>query len=397
VEDPTIRTTVPEKIFVLFVVIVIPLFCLVLGVWVAFARPFDPNAWFILVLLTYPHSFNPGPFRWWIPAWLPLRLYWHLGIQYIAPAALFLLGLLFPEQSRLDKRLGWLKWVVIALTGASVAAAFVSEYNIWYDVHLLPRVDTIDRFLNPVFVWSSIVCIALYWVLLLDNLRTASSPDARRRLRVLLAGSIVGLGSILVIFGLLPYLGIADPEDTRWLLFLAIVLMLFFPLALAYVVIVERAMDVGILLRMGSKYLLASTTVKVARVAGIAAIVWFIAIPLFTHHHDPLTATYLLAVLLLLGFLLLKKRSPTDLLQHWIDRKFFREAYDAEITLSQLAKTAQTISDPATLIRTVSQRISDVLLVERLTVLVRSNGRFEPAYAIGPALAAPVRALYNAR
>lgn len=262
---------------------------------------------------------------------------------------------------------------------------------------VLPRVDTIDRFLNPVFIWSAIFYVGLYWLLLFYKLRTSSSPDARRRLQVLLAGSIVGLGSILIIFGLLPYLGIADPNHIRWLLFLAIVLMLFFPLTLAYVVIVQRAMDVRILLRMGSKYLLATTTLKVFRFAGIAALTWFIALPLFAHHQAPLTTAFWTAVLLLFGFLFLKKTSPTDLLQRWIDHKFFREAYDAEVMLSQLAKTAQTISDPAALIRTVSHRISDVLHVDRLTVLLRGNGGFEPSYVIGPALAMPLRALDQAR
>ena len=119
---------------------------------------------------------------------------------------------------------------------------------------MLPRVDAIDRFINPFFVTSSIFYIGFYWVLLVDKLRTATSPDARRRLRVLLVGSLVGLGSILISWGLLPYFGIADPNDLRWLLSLSIVLMLFFPLTLAYVVIVQRAMDVPVLLRMGSKY-----------------------------------------------------------------------------------------------------------------------------------------------
>ncbi len=109
VEDPPVRTTLPDHIFVLIVVLVVPLFCVGLGVWIAFARPFDPNAWFLLVLLTFPQSFNPGAFRWWIPSWLGLRLYWHLATQFVAPPALFLLGLLFPERSRLDKRLPWLR------------------------------------------------------------------------------------------------------------------------------------------------------------------------------------------------------------------------------------------------------------------------------------------------
>ncbi len=393
VEDPPARTTVPEAIFMLVVILVIPLLCVSLGIWVAFARPFDPNAWFILILLTFPQEFNPGAFRWWIPAWLPFRLYWHLAIQFLVPVALFLLGLLFPERSRLDRALPWLKWLVVAVTVAMVGFGFVSEYNAWYNLSLLPRVDTIDRYVNPFFVWSSIFYIVMYWVLLLDQLRAAISPDARRRLQVLLAGSVVGLGSILVIFGLLPYLGIADPNENRWLLSVVLVLMLFFPLTLAYVVIVQRAMDVRILLRMGSKYLLASTSVKIFRILGIAAVIWFIAVPLFTHHRNPLTTVFWGTVLALFGFLFFKRGAPTDLLQRWIDRRFFREAYDAEVMLSQLAKTAQTISDPAALIQTVSRNISDVLHIEQLTVLLRKNGSFETAYAIGTPLATPVHAL----
>jgi len=331
------------------------------------------------------------------PACLGLRLYWHLAIQFLASPALFLLGLLFPERSHLDKWLPWLKWLVIALTGAIVIAAFVSEYNAWYDLYLLPRVDAVDRFVNPFFVWSSISYIALYWVLLLVKLRACYSPDARRRLQVLLAGSVVGLGSILIIWGLLPYVGIADPNDSRWLALLSIVLMLFFPLTLAYVVIVQRAMDVPILLRMGSKYLLARTSVTIVRIAGIIALIWLVAVPLFAHHLRPWKTALGAAILLVFGFLFLKKKSPTDLLQQWIDRKFFREAYDAEVMLSRLAKTAQTISDPAALIRTVSQQISDALHVERVTVLLRSDGSFEPAYAIGPELIPPSGILDQAR
>ena len=70
-EDPPEPTTVLDAIFVLIVVIIVPLFCFVLGVWVAFARPFDPNAWFILLLLrltrkhSIPEHFDGG-FR---PGW----------------------------------------------------------------------------------------------------------------------------------------------------------------------------------------------------------------------------------------------------------------------------------------------------------------------------------------
>ncbi len=382
-DQSPIKIKLSEVVFTIVVAFGIPVFCLALGSWVALARPRDPNAWFILVLLTYPQSFNPvGTFDW-IPDWLMLRLAWHLVVGVLAPGALLFLGLLFPERARLDIRLPWLKWLMTIVLVAGLAAALVSDYNGWYRISLLPRADSIDAILNPILIWTWLFCVALYWILIVDKLRTASSPDSRRRLQVLLAGSILGLGSILFIWGLLPRLGVADPSKIGWLASLSAALMLFFPLSLAYVVIVQRAMDVPILLRMGSKYLLARTTVTIARVAGIVALIWLIAVPVFTHRLGPLKTAVGGALLLLFGFLFLKKKSPTDLLQQWIDRKFFREAYDAEVTLANLANTARTISDPAALIRTVSHQIADVLHVDRIAVLLQRDGIFEPAYAIG--------------
>ena len=380
VEDPPVKTTLPDHIFVLVTVLVIPLFCLALGVWVAFARPFDPNAWFILVLLTYPQAFNPGAFRWWIPGWLALRLYWHLAIFFLAPPALFLLGLLFPERSRLDKWLPRLKWLVIALTGASVIAAFVSEYSVWYDLPLLPRVDSIDRFVNPFFVWSSICYIGLYWVLLLDKLRSASSSDARRRLQVLLAGSVVGLGSILVIWALLPYFGIADPDKSRWLLFLSIVLMFFFPLTLAYVVIVQRAMDVRLILRQSLQYTLARRGV-IALQAVLSAILFSALVALVAAHALNYIATALLmgagvwAIFLLNGVM--------QRLAGFVDRRFFRETYQADQILGELAEKIRTMVETKPLLETVTQRISEALHVQPIAVLLNGAGPYRPAYVLG--------------
>jgi phosphoserine phosphatase RsbU/P len=378
-----IKIKLSEAIFTLVIAFCVPFVCLVLGSWVALARSRDPNAWFILVLLTYPQAFNPvGTFDW-IPDWLALRLAWHLTVQVLAPGALLWFGLLFPERARVDIRLPWLKWLVAVVLTAGLSAALLSDYNSWYRISLLPRVDSIDVILNPILIWTWIFCLALYWILIIDKLRTASSPDSRRRLQVLLAGSIVGLGSILFIWGLLPRLGVPDPGNIQWLDYLSAVLMLFFPLSLAYVIVVQRALDVRLLVRMGTKYLLARTTLTILRIAGMAALIWFIAVPLLSHRHSPGTTLLWSAVLVSYAFLVFNKKSPSDLISQWVDRKFFREAYDAEIMLANLAKTARTISDPAALVQTVSHQIADVLHVDRIAVLLRRNGVFEPAYAIG--------------
>jgi phosphoserine phosphatase RsbU/P len=380
VEDPAEPTTALDHIFVLVMVLVVPLFCLTLGVWVVSARPLDPSAWFVLILLTSPQAFNPGAYRWWIPAFLALRLYWHLTVFFLTPTALFLLGLLFPERSRLDRWFPWLKWLAAALAGATAVAAFVSEYNAWYDVSLLPRMDTIDRFLNPVFIWSSICYIGLYWLLLVDKLRTASSSDARRRLEVLLAGSVVGLGSILVIWGLLPYFRIADPNENRWLLFLSIVLMLFFPLTLAYVVIVQRAMDVKLILRQSLQYTLARRGVMLLQ-AVLSAILFAALAALVTAH----ALNYVLTVLLMGAgvWSIVLLNGVMHRVGGFVDRRFFRDTYQADQILGELADKVRTIVEAKPLLETVTKRISEALHVQPITILLSGDGPYRPAYTLG--------------
>ncbi len=83
-----------ESVFVIFLHIVIPLLCLLAGYWVALARPADPNAWFILILLSYPQAFiSVSTYNWWPGVWMVLRLAWHLdsfdcgagGINVVGP------------------------------------------------------------------------------------------------------------------------------------------------------------------------------------------------------------------------------------------------------------------------------------------------------------------------
>lgn len=319
-----LQTSASEAGFFVFIQVVIPLFCLGLGYWVALARPLDLNAWLVLLLLSYPESLlSASVWQWWPGLWLGLRLYWHLILLVLAPLALLWLGLRFPRQSRIDIRLPWLKWCASSILFCGLGFALATDYAGWFDRNLLTNRARIDAVNNPVILWTIVFCVIFYWAALFGRSRTALVADARRRLRVLRTGSVVGLGSALVIFGGLPWLGIANAAHIRWLNNLGSILMLVFPLSLAYVVIVQRAMDVRILLRMSSKYLLASATAKVARVAGIAALIWFIAIPLATHHHTPQETALLSAVLLIFGFLFLKRKSPTGLLQQWIDRNSF--------------------------------------------------------------------------
>jgi sigma-B regulation protein RsbU (phosphoserine phosphatase) len=202
-----------DAVFVIFLHIVVPMLCLVIGYWVVLARPKEINAWLILLLLTVPQAvIAVSTYNRWPGTWLALRLGWHLIPEILAPGALLWLGLLFPERSRIDVRLPWLKWLAAAVLTCCLGVELATDYGTWYDLPLMADHPALDAVATRLINWMFVLCIGFYWVAIFDKLHTASKADARRRLRVLCLGSLLGLGGGLVIFGALPWFGIPDPS-----------------------------------------------------------------------------------------------------------------------------------------------------------------------------------------
>ncbi len=222
----------------------------------------------------------------------------------------------------------------------------------------------------------------LYWVAIFDKLRSASTADARRRMRVLCAGSVIGLGSLLIVFVLLRAFGI-EPSRTPWLAAIGATLLLFFPFSLAYVVVVQRALDVGILLRMGTKYVLARGTLIVLQFALLGFLAERVLALFFAKKRFELSDAVLpVALAVLLGF---GRR-----LQRWLDRKFFREAYTAELVLHELSEQARKSVESDSLVSNIIKRISEVLHVPQVGVLLRGSQVFRLQQAVGLEMPSPL-------
>jgi sigma-B regulation protein RsbU (phosphoserine phosphatase) len=87
---------------------------------------------------------------------------------------------------------------------------------------------------------------------------------------------------------------------------------------------------------------------------------------------------------ILIGIILvLRIRKFADQLRAWLDRRFFREAYDAEQVLSELGEQVRTMVEPKSLLETVAARISQTLHVPQVAVLLGGDGLYRPAYAMG--------------
>jgi len=222
----------------------LPLICLFIGFWVVAAKPLDINAWLLLILLAFPEVLTMD-LGMATGTGLLLRGVWYQTMQILASPALLLFGVYFPERSRIDQKLPWVKWLIVG----PILAFLGLVYPYWVRLYFLGGISplwarTIDLGLHIVNVLN-LACVVLYLVLTLDKLRSASTADARRRLRVLTVGMSVGVGSLLFVFILLPHFGFKrDTPAGFWILSTGAILFMIAPLTLAYVVLVQRAMDV---------------------------------------------------------------------------------------------------------------------------------------------------------
>jgi phosphoserine phosphatase RsbU/P len=380
-----------ETLAVVGISMALPLFFLLMGYWVVAARPQDPNAWLILALLSFPEVFVLAPVGQ-SGIWLAVLGTWFETLQVVVPLALLLFGVYFPERWRWDKKVPYVKWILAAITLVSLVILILTGSAEYFHPAWLhwttPAKVWVNRILNPV----NLLCVVLYWVAIFDKLRTASTADARRRLRVLGAGSVISLGALLVVFVLLPKLGISPGfAQHPWLAVTGVLLSLLFPVTLAYVVVVQRALDVRILLRMGTKYALARATMMVLQFSLIMFLVVRFLIPaLEKRQHRVMDLVITGLVLAGVIRLVAMRDSLSSRLQKWLDRRFFREAYSAEIVLSELSEQARSFTETAPLIETVARRISEVLHVPQVAVFLRTGGGFQLQQVVGLNFSGPL-------
>jgi hypothetical protein len=88
--------------------------------------------------------------------------------------------------------------------------------------------------------------------------RTAATKDARRRLTVVLAGALVSF-PLYLLLSFIARVRRLDVEGAfpHWLFGTSYVLYCVFPLTIAYAIVVQRAMDVRLILRQSVQYTLA--------------------------------------------------------------------------------------------------------------------------------------------
>ncbi|WP_263367594.1 GAF domain-containing SpoIIE family protein phosphatase [Edaphobacter bradus] len=363
----------------------LPLLFLLIGVWVVLARPHNPHAWLILGILGYFDSLFIGYGKFSGGILFAFAIFWNTVAQTAMPLCLMFLGVYFPQHSGLDVRFPWVKWVLTISILAFMPLDLIYYYS---DAWKFTAGSWLVRPTYAInFTENVLAALAISWFFAtLGVKRAALAGDARRRIVVMLWGASIGLTPLLFLVFYAAYrnvdLGQGIPQ---WLDISVFVILLLFPLTLAYVVVVQRAMDVRILIRQGTKYAFARGTIVVIlallAIWMIASIVHLIRYP---HQHRAVDLIGIIGIIaIFLGF-----RYPlAKRLQQKIDQRFFREAYSAEQVLSELSDEVRNFTEVTPLLTTITQRIGDTLHVDRIAVFLRSGDAYHLQLATGAPLA----------
>lgn len=364
--------------------IVLPYLVALLGFWVAAVRPRDPLAWLVLIIMLGYEFFWDASAEQWLPVVRDAAIGFRAAINASIPIWLLLFGIYFPEPFPKSSRFAkWTryKWILIVPLGLGALAQAVSAI-----AGMENQAKAVSFWRWP--LWVRVLEICLFYAtigfslqFILIKMRSAPSVDARRRLRLLTLGSLIGLGPFFLLRAVSLIMDV-NPETyfPQWLWLGSYVLYYLFPLVLAWVIVVHRAMDVRVVLRQGVQYALAQNSVRVIQI--VATVVVFIAAVTLVAGSGGNRVENLVIIGIGLAALLTVQRG-SGRLRVWIDRRFFREAYNAEQMLSELSDQVRTMVQPARLIETVAKRISETLHIGRIAVLLDSGSPFRPAYALG--------------
>jgi sigma-B regulation protein RsbU (phosphoserine phosphatase) len=362
--------------------LLMPWVCVLVGFWVAAVRPRDPLAWLVLFMLL---GFQVTAYRqigsesW--STWLRVS-----AAAYVAvfggtwPVSFPLFGIHFAGRLEAERRYGWIKWIVLGPFAAYAFGEVVVAIAATLDLRGLAGVTRMMQAGEPIAELFGMVAVSMFFFIVGWKTGVVANPDSRRRLRLLLGGGTVALSPAfcLIIAGLI----LRRPLETFPVAVIVpcLFLMPVFPLTLAYVIVVDRAMDVRVAVRQGLRYAVtrgAIRTLVLLFMAGVAWNAWNLVNDPTANRPRKLQAIAwsVAAAVVVPKFL---KRAFD-----WTDRRFFREAYDVERVLTGLSEEVQKIGETEPLLDTVLDRIGTTLHVDRLAVFLHEGDRFVPSRSRG--------------
>lgn len=366
------------------------LFCALIGIYAALVLPNDIRAlsFFGLMVGASQVVASAQPYDFPRALWFFAQLYRSEAIL-LWPLWMICFSLYFPARYAWEVKRPALKWLLFAPFLLRALLTTLILIGRFYDFQSLSGLLPIAN----AFAFSSGLWLALgvtfFFAAIGVKLGVTENRDARRRLRILFAGCTVSLTplGLLVAYQAFVRQDSLHPTPNAILLPVCFLFCLF-PVTFAYVIVADRAMDLRVAVRQGLRYTLAKAGMRVLISVAAAAFMLLASNLLFQSSVAKLGVStterlkFAVYIAVMIACIILVRRTRKRL-GVWIDKRFFREAYNAQVVLEDLSSSVRSIVDERELLETVARRISETLHVPQFVFLLQSDGGFRPEYCLG--------------
>jgi sigma-B regulation protein RsbU (phosphoserine phosphatase) len=349
-----------------------PILFLAVAVPVLLLRVEDRNAWLLALLFA---GFIAGAPMIELNVAPPLRgivLAYKVAFDGCWPAAFLYFFSVFPASSPLDRRLPWLKTLWLA-AGAAVSVPLAA----WAFVE--GSRDALLAFAQHLAVPVRVPLLIYYFggfglglASLVAN-ATSGPLAVRRKSRVILWGTLVGVLPAFFLFAAAAYLDRAPYDFPFWVWAPCILSVLLVPLSIAYAVVKQRVLEIPVLLRRSARYLLVQRGfVGLLLLAGASATLFFALS--FGRRLGP--GAQPAGIAMGAGFgtaLVLAGTRVQRRVRGRIDRAFFRGAYDARQVLEDLAERARRATSREDLAALLEHHVRSALHPRSLDLFLESR------------------------
>ncbi len=258
--------------------------------------------------------------------------------------------------------------VVTTVTQTGAAVEFRSDY---YHV---------ERLFSRLENWYWPLCMIAICAVWIRNSIVVRQADQRRRVRLVLYGSLASLlpqtavttiSRVAITAG---YESVANSGVFGTLRLIAAIAVILAPISWGYAILNRQVYDIQVVIRRSVQYLLARNALRLFVALPVAGVLYVVV----TKSDRPLRE--LIAYLLYDNpyYLLLTVAAVTGLiyrgrLRDWIDRRFFREAYQQDRILRELIEEAPGLDSISEMSRLVSRKVDEALHPERLYLFYREE------------------------
>ena len=309
-----------------------------------------------------------------LPALLELSLWPPYLSSVCAGAILATFFTVFPKRAPRWRLILGIVWGVTLPFAVLLA---YEQLQVMYSPQSAPLLPGIASFA----LLTNLVSVLAGAVVMVRNYRQLSSQTERRRVRVVLVSSCVGCASGAIATAYWATSGSADMTAGMFAsraLTLGMLPTALVPFSFAYAITRHRLFDITLILRRGLQHALARRFL----LSLVPAVTLLFLLDLYTHPDRSLSQlggphVWGAVVLLGVGVWIYRRR---DAWLDALDRRYFKERYNAQKLLRELAEDLQPGTHLEDVLPAAARRIEAALHPQYVAVLLRSpDGRFYEA------------------